>query len=374
MTSVVFETATIADAVRRAARIAPGKAGIAFDKAAGILMEIIPGDDAQCIMRATNLDAFQTEVIAVVQAEGDSVRWRLPSQLLNMVVGNLPPKAGSQVKFTHEGNKVVIQQGRMKSTMQLIDDSNFPDWEMFDSSEFTQVTALGQKISMVEWAASSDGTPPLCAVYLDGENVYSTDRYKVARFPCKIDLEKPVMIPSGILGTSLKAMGDTGVGRTEHKLLLAVDDWTQISTVLYQESYPPVKMFFDTVYEAAVEVNKADLLEKLNRANSYSGAERSPTVRTFWGQGEIAVMMENAEVGLFGDVVEVGSGLGHRRVPINFTPKNLIDALNHAPGNRVTLHYDYTESDPRIKKTIKVVGDGGYECVVMKRAESKPTA
>lgn len=374
MTSVTFETGTISDAVRRAAKIAPGKAGHAFDKANGILFEINPAAEVQCLIRTTNLDAFHSEIIGTVSADGDPVRWRLPSQLLAQVVGSLPLKSGSQVTFTQEKRRVTVKQDRMKATMGLIDDDAYPDWEMFDGSSLTTVSALGGRVAMVEWAATNDGTPPLCGVYLDGEYAYATDRYRLARVPCKLDLAKPIVIPAGILGQCLKSMGDTGMQANEHQLLLAPDAYTQLKTVIYDIQYFPVKMMFDTTqYETHVEINKVDLLEKLNQANSYVGAERNPTVRTFWGRGEIAVMMENQEMGLFGNVVELPGQLDHARVEIKFSPKNLMDALVHAPENKVTIHYDNLTTDPRVSKNVKVTGGAGYECIVMKRAATQPT-
>jgi DNA polymerase III sliding clamp (beta) subunit (PCNA family) len=371
VTTVTFETATIADAVRRAVRIAPGKAGHAFDKAAGLIFEINPGGQAVCIIRATNLDAFHTEIIATVDADGDAQTWRLPSALLGNVVGTLPAKSGTHVKFTQEGRKITIQQGRMKSSMQLIDSDDYPNWDMFDGSVLTMVQGLGQRVAMVEWAAGN-GEPPLAGVHLDGEYAYATDRYRLARIPCKLGIARPITIPAGILGQCLKTMGDTGVGVTGTQLLLAPDDYTQLATVIYAVDYPPIDKLFDTKYETFVEINKADMLEKLNRAGSYAGAERDPLIRTIWGKGELAVMMENPEIGLFGDVVECPGQLDHKRITLNFTPKNLIDALNNAPETRTKIYYDFTETDPKISRTVKVVS-GQYECIVMKRQETKPS-
>lgn len=368
-TSITFETATIADAIRRAAKVAPGKAGHAFDKAAGLLMEITPGTEGTCIIRATNLDAFHTEMIACVSTEGVSTRWRLPSQLLANTVGNLPPKSGSLVKFTQDGTKVVITQARMKATMILMDSDTYSDWDMFDGSKLTMVQGLGARVSMVEWAASPDNIPPLCGVYLDGEHAVATDRYKLARVPCKIKLDKPIIVPSGILGQCLKTMGDTGVGVSSTQLLLAPDDYTQLTTVLYDSVYPNVQPLFDMQYEEEVEVNKADFLDKLARAGQYAGADRSPLLRTFWGKGELAVMMENQEMGLIGDVVDLGGQAQHKRREIKFTPKNLIDALNHAPDAKVKIRYDSSEKET---PTVYINGGSGYEAWVMKRREARP--
>jgi DNA polymerase III sliding clamp (beta) subunit (PCNA family) len=373
VTSVTFETATIADAIRRAARIAPGKAGHAFDKAAGIFMEINPKDDVQCLVRATNIEAFHTEIIATVGSEGEPARWRLPSMLMANIVGNLPPKSGSTVKFTQEDRKIRITTGKMRASMNLIDNESYPDWEMFDGSELTMVGGLGGRVGMVEWAASGDNSPPLCGVYLDGEWAVATDRYKLARVPCKIEnLPRPIIIPSGILGQALKTMGDTGVMATANQLLLAPDDYTQLRLAMYDAKYPPVERIFDTQYEAVVEVMKTELLEKVQQANQYAGAERNPMLRTFWGKGEIAVMMENAEVGIIGDVVECPGFLDHARVEIKFTPKNLTDALSNAPESKVKIHYGYTEEGLKTP-TIKIDGGAGYQAWVMKRQEARPT-
>lgn len=374
MTSVTFETATIADAIRRAARIAPGKAGHAFDKAAGIFMEINPAGDVQCLIRATNIEAFHTEIIATVASEGEPTRWRLPSALMSNIVGSLPPKSGATVKFTQENRKIRITTGKMRASMNLIDNESYPDWEMFDGTQLTMVSGLGGRVGMVEWAANNDGNPPLCGVYLDGQYAVATDRYRLARVPCRIEnLPKPIIIPSGILGQALKTMGDTGVMATESQLLLAPDDYTQLRLSMYDATYPPVHLIFATEYEAVAEVNKSDLLEKIARANQYAGAERNPRLRTFWGKGEIAVMMENEEVGIVGDVVECPGFLDHPRIEVQFTPKNLSDALNNAPESKVKIHYGYSEAGVK-QSTIKIDGGAGYEVWVMKRQEARPTA
>lgn len=285
----------------------------------------------------------------------------------------MPPKSGAQVKFTQDGKKILVQQARMKSSMNVIDDEAYPDWDMFDGSNLEVVQGLGQRVAMVEWAAG-DGDPPLSGVYLDGEHAYATDRYKLVRVPCKINIKKPIIIPSGILGQCLKSMGDTGMGVSGTQLLLAPDDWTQLRTVIYDMAYVPVKMLFDTMkYELKIEINKSELLDKLNRAGSYTGAERNPVITTYWGRGEIAVVMQNAEIGLFGDVVELPGQLDHKRVINHFTPKYLIDSLNNAPDEKVELHYDATETNPKIAKSIKIVS-GIYECIVMKRQASQPSS
>ena len=366
--TIVFETATIADSIKKAARIAPAKSGHAFDKASGIVFDIYPGEDVSCVLRSTNLNAFYSEVVASVSAEGSATRWRLPAQLLAGVVGTLPIGSGKQVKFEQDGSKVKITSGRMKATMMLADPEYYPSWEMFDGTSMTLVPGLGGRIAQVEWAASPHNDPPLCGVYLDGEWAIATDRYRLARVPCRIALPKPIVIPSGILGQSLRQMGDTGVAIGGQMLHLAPDDYTQLQTVIYDVEYPPVSRVMVTDYPQKVTLRKAAVLDVLNRANNFAGADRAPMLRIYVGRGEFAPFMMNEEIGLLGDVLDCPGEADHNRIELKFTPKNLIDAISNAPNDTVALAYD----NEKPNRPVYLDGGSGYEAWVVPRQEKRP--
>lgn len=370
-TTIVFESATLIDVIKKAARIAPSKAGSAFDKAWGILMQVTPGEEVKCLVRATNLDVFYTEIVGCVSAEGDDAVWRMPSQLLASTLGNLPIGSGKQIKIHQDGplEKIQITSGRMKANVNLGDAAYYHEWDMFATEEMFQVTGLGGRIGMVEWAADTGQPPPYCGVWIDGEYLTATNRYVLARVPMEIpDLPRPIVVPAGILGSSLKTMGDTAVAVSETQLELMPDDFTQIATVTYDVGIPSMDRITSFQYPVEVEVPKTLLLDMLNRASQFAGADRSPLLKTFFGRGEIAAMMENDEVGLIGDVVEVPGEIDHKRVEIRFNPKYLISALSHAPGERVTLGYD--PGDPM--RFFYVQGDAGYQSWVVPLKEVKP--
>lgn len=370
MTQVTFETATLADAIKTAARIAPSKSGHAFDKAAGIVLDIFPDGDVKCVVRATNTDIFSAEVISVVEANGPEVRWRLSSMVLAGVIGSLPISSGRTVTLVQEKSSIKILSGRTKATMILMDPTYYPDWDSFDSTTMTQVNGLGGRIAQVEWAASSTPTPPLCGVYLDGSYAVATDRYRVARVPCKVDLEKPIIIPSGILGSVIKPMGDVGIAVRGGLLQISVDGYRQIQTITYDMEYPPIEKVLRTDYPAKVQVDKQELLDMLSRANNFAGSDRAPLLRMFFGKEEVAAMMSNDEVGILGDVIEVPGQISHPRTEIGFTPKNLIDGVGKAPGAKVTLQYD-----PQNYKSPTYISDGsGYEAWIVPRAELRGQA
>lgn len=367
-TAIVFETATIADSIKKAARIAPAKAGHAFDKASGIVFDIYPGEDASCVLRSTNLNAFYAEVVASVSTDGSATRWRLPAQLLAGVVGTLPIGSGKQVKFEQEGSKVKITSGRMKATMMLADPDYYPNWEMFDGTSMTMVSGLGGRIAQVEWAASPHNDPPLSGVYLDGEWAIATDRYRLARVPCRIALPRPIVIPSGVLGQALRQMGDTGVAVGGHMLYLAPDDYTQLQTVIYDVEYPAIEKVMRTDHPATLTLRKQAVLDVLNRANNFAGADRTPLLRIYVGKGEFAPFMQNDEVGLLGDVLDCPGEADHKRIEIRFTPKNLIDAISNAPNDNISFGYD-----PELpNRPIYLNGGSGYEAWVVPRQDKRP--
>lgn len=366
MTAILFESATIIDSIKKAARVAPSKSGTAFDQSWGILMQVTPGEDVKCLIRATNQDVFYSEVVSCIQAEGDDTVWRLPSQLLAAVLGSLPIGSGKRIKFESKGtNQALITSGRLTTTVNLGDPTYYTDWDMFDPDGMSTVSGLGGRLSMVEWAADNSGQPPLNGVWIDGEYLIATDRYKFVRVPMKVEVPKTIVVPAGILGQSLKSMGDTSVAVGESRLQLMPDNFTQIETVIYDVVVPNVSHITKDDYPVLVEVPKAQLTDMIGRANQFAGAERSPLLKMYFGRGEIAAMMENAEVGLLGDVIEVPGKLDHPRVRINFDPKYLIDGISKAPGDRVTLGYDPAKTD----RFFYIKGDSGYECWIVPRKD-----
>ena len=357
MTSITFETAAIADAIKKAGLVAPTR-GEAFDKANGIVMDIFPDSDVQCVVRATNLAVYTAEGVNAIQASGNEVRWRLAANILKGVMESLPIGAGKNVTFAQEGSEVKMQSGRMKASMRLIDPSMYPNWDTFDPEGMSSIAGLGGKIALVEWACLESPQPPLCGVYLDGEWAIATDKFKMARVPCKVELKHPVTIPSGILSSVLRPLTDVSLAVRDTTLEILVAELHQVQTIVFGVEYPAAQIMkvMELEYPVEVEVAKQDLLSLINLALSMAGHERNPTVKMIFGRGEIAAMLRNAEVGFLGDVLEVPGQIGHNRVTLNFTPKILTDAISKAPSARVTLAYN----PDRLKMPFRVSDGSGY--------------
>ena len=367
MTRAVFENATLADAIKAAERVTPRK-GQAFDKAAGILIELDPSQGT-VVIRSTDTEIYHMAWIDTVELEGDPVTWRLPSALFAGVTTSLPIGTGKNVELVDSisghSRALHLASGRTKCKFMLIPHEHFPEWGAFDPDGLYPAHDLGGRIAQVEWAAAKTEMP-LNGVYLDGEFAICTDRYRAARVPLAIpDLVSPVTIPAGMIGQILKQTGEVQVGIDGSTFMIMPDEHTQVRTVIYEAKFPNVKRIMQTDYPSFVKFKKTELAEVINRTMNFQGNDRTPTIRVFIGEEEIGCMMSNTEIGFIGDVVEVPGQAIHERYEIKFTPKNLLDAINSSPNEEITLGYDTSKR----AGIIYVSGGSGYDAWVMPRMD-----
>lgn len=368
MTRVVFETATIADAAKKAERVAPSKAGSAFDKAAGTVIEINPGSVAPVIVRATNLDIFSMEWLTVVEAEGNPVTWRLPSKLLASVLGGLPIGTGKTVSMEAINNpngfqQLMIKQGKTTAKFNLMSTDYYPDWSAFDPALVQSVSGFGGRLAQVEWAcAKSD--PPLSGIHFNGSIAVATDRYRVASTPMSIPhLSEPVTIPSGVLSQVLSQTGEVKIGIHGGQLLIMPDEYRQLRAIVYDQDYIKFERVMNRDFPNIIKIKKAAVLEMMVRAAGFAGADRAPVLKLYIGKGEFAVMMSNEEIGLLGDVIELDGQCDHKRLEVYFTPQNIMDPLTACPNEEVELHYDCTSRT----KPMYLDGGSGFEAWIIPR-------
>lgn len=368
-TVVTFEAGTIGDSIKKAASIAPGKVGSAFDKAAGVIMQITPGTESPCIVRATDTETFYTESVDVVNSEGDPCLWRLPSSLLASVLAN-QAQPGRNITFTQETpSTILISSGRMRARMVMMDAFHYPEWTISDIKELKVAPNFGANLTRVEWAAAKNGPAPLNGILLDGTHAIATDRFRIAKTPCAIDLEEPVIIPAGTIGRLLRPMGDVLIGTDEMLFVAMPDDYTQIRVITLGEKFPPIERITERPFEQEVKLHRPEFLDKIQKAEAFAGANRSPIVTLYFGKSEVAISLENPEVGLFGDVMETPGSCDHDRIKIKMSPSMLIGSLTNAPGNGIVFKYNPSNTNA----PVAVFGESGYETWLAPITEKTPT-
>lgn len=359
MSTITFETATLASAIRKAERVAPSR-GSAFDKAAGIVLEST--GSVTCV-RATDTSVFYTEWIGCESFDGGAIQWRLPSKLIAMVVGSLPIGSGKTVTMTDEGNVVLLTSGRAKAKIPKLDYAFYPTWQAFQPDGLEGVQDVGGKMEMVEWAAAKDNQPPFAGVLFDGQFLIACDQFRLARVPLEIPhLDSPALVPSNLLGGLVRATGEIQLGSDGHSLLLMPDDHTQITTVLFEGAYPDLTRLINTEYTHSVTVRKAHFLEIANRVRGISTADRMAGINVIIGKSEVTIYMSDAEAAMM-DTIELPGQAVHDRHTVIFAPANIIEAVEHSPSEEVTLCYDTTNPN----KIFRVDGGSGYNAWVATR-------
>jgi DNA polymerase III sliding clamp (beta) subunit (PCNA family) len=365
VTTVTFENATIRDVIGKAAKIAPTK-GSAFDRAAGILIEV-DAEKSEVIVKATNIEVFYMEVVDVVSIEGPSVTWRIPSMLLDGICNKLPITSGATIAFEEmQSSQIRLATGRMRATLRLMDVTYFPKWSAFDPAQLSPVSDFGARLQQVQWAASKTQPPPMSGINLDGHIAGATDQYRIAITPCEIpQFYEPITIPAATFTPMMKTLGEVKIGQEDGQLLVMPDEATQIRAVIYDLKYPNLAGVMNGKRDQthAVFIKKDYLLDMVEQAMVIGARDRTPIIKIILGQQELAVLMEDQELGLLGNVMEVAGQADHERHYIGFTPDNLTSALRSAPNDDVSIYY--TAGMPM--KPIRIDGGSGYEVLVMPR-------
>jgi DNA polymerase III sliding clamp (beta) subunit (PCNA family) len=359
MTKITFQTATFADVVRRAASIAPTK-GDALDKVAGVVLKL-DAETNQVVVMATDTLVFYMEAVATVEFEGESGIWRLPSSILASITGKLPIGSGSTVMMEDESEppQIVLRSGRTKVKLSLLDHNYYPLWTGFDPDGLTPVNNFGSIIKQVAWAQSTSEMF-LSGVALFPDAVGATDRYRLARVAVNTGLDERVMIPGKILAQVIPENGTVSIGRTGNSFLCSPNQFTQIRTVVLDTSYPDLARILNTEYDCVSHFSRSEFQPMIARALDFTGGDRQARMSMFIGRGEVALYMDNQEVGLFGDITDAsGAAATHARIKIEFNPINLRDAIATFPGEVVTMKYNM-DRNRKSGQSIAFTDEGAY--------------
>lgn len=368
MTTVEFETAALASVINNAARIAPVK-GKEFETYAGLFIEIRPDDtgEQEVNIRASNGDVFYTEYLDALKIEGGPTDWRVPSLSMGGFLRNLPIGTGKVVTLEQVGGSLHVSQGRARCEFPLIKTDFYPDWDMFDPALTNPVRNFGDKISQVSWAADKSDLPPLNGVYIDGEKLIATNKFRIAKIPCEVELgdNGAVTVPVGILTPILSQMVDIKVGVIGNFLCIAPNDYTQIKCVLFQDQFPNVEPALSAEHDSAVLLSRDTVADMVNRVLSVVNSDRQIALRVTIGNGEIEFFVQGeSKSERVVDAMDLPGQADHEPLEIYFSPENFSDAVSKAPDKDVMFWYN----KERAKSMVKFDGGSGYEVVVQPRS------
>lgn len=367
-TKVVFDSATLSDAIQKAARIAPHK-GAAYDKASGIFLEVKPEQNV-VVVSSTDLDVSYRQTLVPTQITGERTDWRIPSVLLAGLMTNLPLGSGTSCTFIDTGTDsfIRIKSGSVAVKLHMIE-GTFPTIHEFDDSGMVGGNDFARKVSQVAWACAKQGDGLLSGVHVNGTHLIGCDRQSAALVPCVTELDSPVTVPLWILAPILRNATDVRVGSDGTHLNIQLDSETQARTTLLVGDYPNVLSLRRSDYTGNVLFDREAFNESVQRMLVIGRSDRMPRMKLSFNSGLVKSCTLDLEVegaGRIQDTIDV-TGSYSDPFEILFTPKSLVDAMASSSKEKVTMEFGHPDPARGPLMPVRLSDETGYEVLLTPR-------
>lgn len=358
-TTVVFETASLADAFRRAQRVAPARGG-ALTQLGGFMMEV---GSQRVLLRATDGDVFLSQFLDPHSITGPQTAWRIPSQVATKLVTSLPGGQGQEVTVTGDGSSITLTQGRMTATIGLMDATLYPAFRPESIPEVAQrVDGFGTLLDRVAWAASRKDAMANSSILVTASHLVAATQSGVAMIP-----HPELALPNGqslvslaTVSTILAHMPDVALWLDENAMYVAPSPDIQARCRLWAENFPAYTNTTSREFGASILLPSEDVGAILTRLRAV--VERGQEASHVWlmlGEGRLLFQAADSDgTAAVTDELELMSGMAaHPRVTFRVAAEVLSAALGKTPGEQLVMRYDLAGG-----QTLRIDGQGGYSC------------
>lgn len=326
----------------------------------GVLLE---ADDGRLTCRATDLEVA-AEISIPVQIDQPG-RVLLPGRLLSQLVARFPD---APVTLSGEPDRIEITCGRATFRVRGMQVEDFPTLAApaVDVAQgLVKADAFARLVSQVARAASTDeGRPVLTGVKLDATSdtltAAATDSYRLAVRSLAWDqaVEGTALVPARSLQEAAKAAGEVGGAVTivleDGQVSFLFGD-RRLTTKLIEGTYPGIASLLPDAHETTVIVERAPLVEALQRVAIVAMGQANTPVSLTFGDGSVDLQATNQEMGDAAEALPAeidGEGL-----TIAFNPAFLLGGLEATGTERIRIE----------------LRDGHRPAVLRPHAEDGPT-
>ncbi len=299
--------------------------------------------DGSLTCRATDLEVA-TEVTIPVQID-EPGKALLPGKLLSQLVARFPD---APVELSGAADRVEIRCGRATFHVRGMPVEDFPELPVpaEDAPSGTiKADAFGRLVSQVARAASTDEARPVwTGVKLeagDGRLVAAaTDSYRLAvrRLTWEQGVEAEALVPARALQEAARAAAESGGEATlvleEGQVSFLLGD-RRLTTRLIEGSFPNYGTLLPDGFETAVVVERAALVEALQRVAVVAlGQANTPVTLTF-EDASVDLQAGNQEIGDAAEALPAeidGDGL-----TIAFNPTFLLAGLEATGTDKIRI-------------------------------------
>jgi DNA polymerase III subunit beta len=332
------ERAEFAEAVSWATRTVGAR--VTLPALSGVLLEAA---DGKLTCRATDLEVA-AEIAIPVQIERPG-RVLLPGRLLSQLVARFPD---APVQLTSEPDRVEITCGRATFHVRGMQAEDFPTLASpaEDAPQgIVRADAFARLVSQVARAASSDeGRPVLTGVSLEAAEgtltAAATDSYRLAvrSLSWEQAVDGSALVPARSLQEAAKAAAEVGGGVTvilEPGQVSFLFGDRRLTTKLIEGTFPNYRALLPDAHETSVIVERAALVEALQRVSIVAMGQANTPVSLTFGDGSVDLQASNQEMGDAAEALPAeidGEGL-----TIAFNPAFLLAGLEATGTERIRI-------------------------------------
>ncbi len=332
------EHAEFAEAISWATRSVGAR--VTLPALAGIMIEAATG---RLLCRATDLE-MASEVGVPVQVE-EAGKALLPGRLLAQLVARLPD---APIELEGGPDRVTLRCGRATFGVRGMVVEDFPTLPDADVDAPRGVMKAEQFVrfvgQLVRAASSDEARPVLTGIKLEATSEAlvgaATDSYRLAvrRLSWDQGLEAQALVPARALAEAAKAASETGAEVTiifedgQASFLLGN---RRLTTRLIEGNFPNYDQLIPVEHETRVVVDRAVLVEVLQRVAVVTlGQPNTPVTLTF-GEGSVDLVATNQEVG---DAAEsLPAQIEGEGLVISFNPLFLLSGLEAVGTDSVAI-------------------------------------
>ncbi len=332
------ERTEFADAISWATRTVGTR--VTLPALSGVLLEAI---DGTLVCRATDLEVA-AEITIPVQIERPGTVL-LPGRLLAQLVARFPDQP---VQIDASADRVEITCGRASFRVRAMQAEDFPTLAgpADDAPRgVIKADAFARLVSQVARAASSDeGRPVLTGVSLDAADgaltAAATDSYRLAVRSLRWEdaVEGSALVPSRSLQEAAKAATEVGGAVTvvlEDGQVSFLFGGRRLTTKLIEGSFPNFRALLPDAFETSVVVERAALVEALQRVSIVAMGQANTPVTLTFEDGQVDLQATNQETGDAAEALPAeveGPGLS-----IAFNPTFLLAGLEATGTERIRI-------------------------------------
>jgi DNA polymerase III sliding clamp (beta) subunit (PCNA family) len=368
-TKVSYSPADLSRAFDLANRVAPTSKGGAWDKAAGMLMEVDP--DGTTVVRATDLDRSVYVVFDASEMKDppeEAFEWRVSSLFLAPFVRTLDKTV--TVTPDSKNNAIVFRSGQSRLSVPLMDSSQYPDFEMPPTMVPTDGTNLAALADRVIWACDANSkTTPLAGLHADGDNVVGASHEKMSLLEVPLEIPKPITFPARELISLAKGFSDVRISADDSRVFLWLSDTDWISSNLIIAPYPKYENLRFDFWTDAIVLSKVSIQTSLERLSIIAAMDRGGMTGLTLAISENRLNMK-VFVKEVGDVEEALTITGgpDEGVGIKLSLSNFAEAVRNVDGTHFTLQFGNKNKPGQAHlHPVKITDETGWEATLMPR-------